>query len=97
MRRTYAQPPRERRLPVTVLGATGLVGQRVIALLEGHPWLELAHGVASERRAGARYGDVVRWHVETPPPAAALDLRLEAPDPDGDLRGQTRHLGAASR
>jgi len=87
MRRNYAQAARERRLPVTVLGATGLVGQRVIALLEGHPWLELAHGVASERRVGARYGDVVRWHVETAPPAAALDLRLEAPEPAGDLRG----------
>ncbi len=88
MRRIYSQPPRARRLPVTVLGATGLVGQRVIALLEGHPWLELAHGVASERRVGARYGEVVRWQVETPPPAAALDLRLEAPEPSGDLRGQ---------
>jgi aspartate-semialdehyde dehydrogenase len=71
-----------------VLGATGLVGQRVIALLEGHPWLELAHGVASGRRVGARYGEVVRWQVETPPPTAALDLRLEAPDPGGDLHGQ---------
>lgn len=88
MRRTYSQAPFERRLPVTVLGATGLVGQRVIALLEGHPWLELAHSVASERRVGARYGDVVRWHVETPPPAAALDLRLETPEPTGDLAGQ---------
>lgn len=87
MRRTYSQAPFERRLPVTVLGATGLVGQRVIALLEGHPWLALAHGVASERRVGARYGDVVRWHVETTPPASALDLRLEAPEPVGDLRG----------
>ncbi|MDE3231609.1 MAG: aspartate-semialdehyde dehydrogenase [Chloroflexota bacterium] len=88
MRRIYTAAPRARRLPVTVLGATGLVGQRVIALLEGHPWLELAHGVASERRIGARYGDVVRWHVETPPPAAALDLRLEAPEPGDDARGQ---------
>jgi aspartate-semialdehyde dehydrogenase len=84
----YTQPPRARRLPVTLLGATGLVGQRVIALLEGHPWLELARIVASERRVGARYGEIVRWHVETPPPAAALALRLESPEPDDDLRGQ---------
>ncbi len=88
MRRLYAQVRRERRLPVTVLGATGLVGQRVISLLEGHPWLELAHVVASERRVGARYGDVVRWHVETPPPADALGLHLEAPDTTSDMRGQ---------
>ncbi len=88
MRRSYTQPARERRLPISVLGATGLVGQRVVSLLEGHPWLELAHVVASERHAGARYGEVVRWHVETPPPAAALDLRLEAPDFSGDLGSQ---------
>ncbi|HEX2348945.1 MAG TPA: aspartate-semialdehyde dehydrogenase [Ktedonobacterales bacterium] len=88
MRRIYTQPPRARRLPVTLLGATGLVGQRVISLLEGHPWLELARIIASERRVGARYGEVVRWQVETPPPADALALRLESPEPDGDLRGQ---------
>ncbi len=88
MRRIYTQTPRARRLPVTLLGATGLVGQRVIALLEGHPWLELACVVASERRVGARYGEVVRWHVESPPSADAPVLRVESPEPDGDLRGQ---------
>lgn len=74
-----------RRIPVTVLGATGLVGQRFIALLDGHPWFELAGIAASERNAGARYGDVVRWKVETEPPAAALNLRLAAPIPGGAL------------
>lgn len=88
MRRVYTQPPRARRLPITLLGATGLVGQRVVALLEGHPWLELAHVVASERRVGARYGEITRWHVETPPPAEALDLRLEPLEPGSNLRGQ---------
>lgn len=75
---TQARTP---RVPVTVLGATGLVGQRLIALLADHPWFALAGIAASERNVGARYGDVVRWRVDGEPPAAALDLRLAAPEP----------------
>src|SRR5579859_935101 len=78
------QPP-QRRIPVTVLGATGLVGQRFVALLDGHPWFELAGIAASERNAGTRYGDTVRWKVEAEPPAAALNLRLAAPVPGDAL------------
>src|SRR5579884_326053 len=77
-----------RRIPVTVLGATGLVGQRFVALLERHAWFELAGVAASERSRGARYGDAVRWRVETPPPEAALGLTLRAPEPDGELPGR---------
>jgi aspartate-semialdehyde dehydrogenase len=73
---------------VTVLGATGLVGQRFIALLDGHPWFTLSGIAASERNAGARYGDAVRWKVETEPPAAALNLRLAAPVPGDALPGR---------
>ena len=87
MRRVYRGQPRERKTLVIVLGATGLVGQRVIALLEGHPWLELGAVAASDRRIGARYGDDVYWKVETPPPAAALDLRLTSAMPDESARG----------
>lgn len=83
---SHSQPLKS-RIPVTVLGATGLVGQRFIALLDGHPWFELAGITASERNAGARYGDVVRWKVESDPPVSALDLRLAAPLPDRALPG----------
>jgi aspartate-semialdehyde dehydrogenase len=72
---------------VIVLGATGLVGQRVIALLEDHPWLRLSAVAASDRRIGDRYGDNLRWKVETSPPAEALDLRLISAAPEGDARG----------
>lgn len=85
-----ATPPEyapQQRIPVTVIGATGLVGQRFIALLEGHPWFVLGGIAASERNAGARYGDVVRWKVESAPPAAALDMRLAAPIPGDALPG----------
>lgn len=79
----------ERRIPVTVLGATGLVGQRLIALLDGHPWFEVAGVAASERNLGARYGDAVRWNVpESEPPAGVLDLHLSAPEPSDALPGR---------
>jgi aspartate-semialdehyde dehydrogenase len=50
-----------RKRPVAVLGATGAVGQTFIRLLENHPWFEVAEVAASERSAGRRYGEVVRW------------------------------------
>lgn len=79
----------ERRIPVTVLGATGLVGQRLISLLDGHPWFEVAGVAASDRNLGARYGDAVRWKVaESEPPAEVLDLQLSAPEPSAALPGR---------
>src|SRR5687767_1364142 len=49
------------RQKVAILGATGAVGQTFIRLLAGHPWFEIAEVVASERSAGQRYRDVVKW------------------------------------
>ena len=49
------------RIPVTVLGATGVVGQRIVRRLIGHPRFELQTLAASERSAGRRYGDAVHW------------------------------------
>src|SRR5688572_3584091 len=65
-----------KRLKVGVLGATGMVGQRFVALLENHPWFELAAVAASPSSAGKRYADAVasRWTLATPVPAAAGDL-----------------------
>ena len=51
------------RIPVAVLGATGMVGQRFIELLQGHPWFELAALGASEGRAGRPYGEVAKWRL----------------------------------
>jgi len=61
---------------VGVLGATGMVGQRFISLLDGHPWFELTLLAASARSAGQRYADAVagRWALAKPIPAAAADL-----------------------
>ncbi|MBI2145348.1 aspartate-semialdehyde dehydrogenase [Candidatus Woesearchaeota archaeon] len=55
------------KLKVGVLGATGMVGQRFVQLLEGHPWFEVAYVAASEASAGKSYAAAVegRWHNAT--------------------------------
>ena len=50
----------ERKLRVGILGATGMVGQRFIALLENHPWYEVVTVAASPRSAGKTYEEADR-------------------------------------
>ena len=64
-------PPAGRRWPVAVLGATGAVGQTFVRLLAAHPWFELVEVAASERSAGRRYAEAVRWLEGTMPDAVA--------------------------
>ena len=68
-----------RRVPVAVLGATGVVGQRLVQLLDGHPEFRLAEVVASGRRAGQRYGRSVQWMLGGSVPEHAAQLELLAP------------------
>jgi aspartate-semialdehyde dehydrogenase len=49
--------PPSSRLPVTVLGATGVVGQRFVRRLAAHPWFEIRHLAASDQSAGKRYAE----------------------------------------
>ncbi|WP_455676763.1 aspartate-semialdehyde dehydrogenase [Pseudoscardovia suis] len=58
------------KLKVGVLGATGMVGQRFVTLLENHPWFELVTVAASAHSAGKTYEEAVgdRWKMETPMP-----------------------------
>ncbi len=64
------------KLKVGILGATGMVGQRFIALLENHPWFEVTTVAASPRSAGKTYEDAVgdRWKMTTPMPEAVKKL-----------------------
>lgn len=62
------------RIPVSILGATGAVGQRFVQLLAGHPWFEIAGLAASERSAGQRYADACHWVLDAPMPAEVRDM-----------------------
>ena len=64
------------KLKVGILGATGMVGQRFIALLENHPWFEVVTVAASPRSAGKTYEEAVgdRWKMTTPMPEAVKKL-----------------------
>ena len=66
----------EQKLKVGILGATGMVGQRFIALLENHPWFEVVTVAASPRSAGKTYEEAVggRWKMTTPMPEAVKNL-----------------------
>ena len=66
----------EKKLRVGILGATGLVGQRFISLLENHPWYEVVTVAASPRSAGKTYEEAVgdRWKMTTPMPEAVKKL-----------------------
>ncbi len=66
----------DKKLKVGILGATGMVGQRFIALLENHPWFEVVTVAASPRSAGRTYAEAVsgRWKMDTPMPEAVKDL-----------------------
>lgn len=71
------------KLPVAVLGATGAVGQRLLALLDGHPWFEAAYLGASERSVGRPYAEAARWLLDAPMPAWAACLTVGPVDPAG--------------
>lgn len=68
----------EQKLKVGILGATGMVGQRFIALLENHPWYEVVTVAASGRSAGKTYEEAVgaRWKMTTPMPEAVKKLEV---------------------
>jgi aspartate-semialdehyde dehydrogenase len=67
-----------------VVGATGLVGQRLVRLLASHPWFDLTEVAASERSAGKSYAEATRWHLDGLIPDAARDLVVKGLDPTLD-------------
>ena len=66
----------EKKLRVGILGATGMVGQRFISLLENHPWFEVVTVAASPRSAGKTYEEAVggRWKMDIPMPEGVKKL-----------------------
>ncbi|MBR4205022.1 MAG: aspartate-semialdehyde dehydrogenase [Clostridia bacterium] len=71
------------KLKCAVIGATGMVGQRFLTLLENHPYFEVAAVAASARSAGRPYEEAVagRWKMKTPVPDAVRSMTvLDAAD-----------------
>ena len=77
------------RRKVGILGATGMVGQRFIQLLNNHPWFEIAWLAASDRSAGKAYAEACKWKLDTPLPAriGAMTVMPNVPEgtPEGEL------------
>ncbi|MBI3262708.1 MAG: aspartate-semialdehyde dehydrogenase [Acidobacteria bacterium] len=68
------------RIEVGILGATGVVGQRLVSRLEHHPWFRVTWVAASDRSAGRRYAEVP-WRLGAPRPSGTSELTVEASVP----------------
>jgi len=68
-----------KKFKVGILGATGMVGQNYIKLLENHPWFKVVYVAASLNSAGMKYSDAVkgRWQMITSIPKSVEDLIVE--------------------
>jgi aspartate-semialdehyde dehydrogenase len=71
----------ERKWRAGVLGATGIVGQRLVKLLADHPWFELTEVAASERSSGKTFAEAARWHLSNPIPERARGLVVKGLEP----------------
>jgi aspartate-semialdehyde dehydrogenase len=74
------------KYPIGILGATGMVGQRFIQLLENHPWFEVAWLAASDRSSGRKYGDAARWRLDTSLPDRIARMTVSPAEPAGAPR-----------
>jgi len=71
------------KISVGLLGATGIVGQRFVQMLEDHPWFEVAWLAASDRSEGRPYGEAARWKLKTAIPARVAQMQVSPAKPDG--------------
>jgi aspartate-semialdehyde dehydrogenase len=71
-----------KRIPVSVLGATGSVGQRFVQLLDGHPWFEVVALTGSERSVGKTYGEACHWILSEPMPEWATNMPTAPTNPE---------------
>jgi aspartate-semialdehyde dehydrogenase len=64
------------KIPVTILGATGVVGQRFISMLTDHPFFEIVSLAASDRSAGKKYTEAATWMLPSAPPKAIQNMTV---------------------
>ena len=76
----------KKKISVGILGATGSVGQKFIALLADHPWFEITEVAASEKSSGRKYKDAVNWILTTPLPKKIAEYTVKECKPDLDCR-----------
>jgi len=70
------------KYPIGILGATGMVGQRYIQLLEDHPWFEVTWLAASDRSSGKTYGEAAKWRLDTPMPERIAKMTVSPAEPE---------------
>ncbi len=80
---------------IGILGATGMVGQRFIQLLENHPWFRVTWLAASDRSSGKPYADAVRWKLDTPIPPSVAKLPVSPATPEQNPNGVPEIIFAA--
>ena len=77
------------KLKVGIVGATGMVGQRFVCLLQDHPYIEISALIASPRSAGKRYAEACegRWRMKAPIPEVACNMVLLSSDEVDAVKG----------
>ncbi len=65
-----------KKIEVGILGATGMVGQRFVSLLEDHPWFELTWLAASDKSAGKTYAEACNWRLRTAMPEKVQGMKV---------------------
>lgn len=65
------------KIPVSILGATGAVGQRFVEMMVNHPYFEVVSLTGSERSVGKPYGQVCRWVLSGSMPEQVRDLIVQ--------------------
>ena len=67
-----------KKFNVGIVGCTGMVGQRFMTLLDGHPWFNVTCLAASPRSAGKTYTEAVgnRWAMDIPMPESMKDMMV---------------------
>jgi len=74
----------DKKLRVGILGATGMVGQRFIQLLQDHPQFEISALAASDRSQGKTFAEACTWRLAGDMPRSVRSIMVEAPQPNLD-------------
>lgn len=73
------------KIPVAILGATGLVGQRLVQLLAEHPWFEIRALAASDNSVGKKYAEAAKWKLPSALPLGVREMIVQACEPRMDV------------